>query len=161
MQKVYDFWQGLMRERVPVAFILVWSGVVLAFCAGVCLTVAVVNEQRRKHREKMERAEIKRRLQYTLPQKDNGYVRERLQNNLKVEGVDMEMRKVAVRMGYARALLGKVKAAPLTIAERLQTEEMGDVFTLYREKERWSAEEQRHFNDVCAALLKLSAKYAV
>ena len=50
MQKVYDFWQGLMRERVPVAFILVWSGIVLAFGAGVWLTVAVVNEQRRKHR---------------------------------------------------------------------------------------------------------------
>jgi hypothetical protein len=81
MRKVYDFWQGFMQERVPMSFILVWSGVVLAFCAGVWMTVAVVNAQKRKYREGMERAEIVRRLQYTLPQKYNGYIRERLQNS--------------------------------------------------------------------------------
>jgi hypothetical protein len=161
MRKVYDFWQGFMQERVPMSFILVWSGVVLAFCAGVWMTVAVVNAQKRKYREGMERAEIVRRLQYTLPQKDNGYIRERLQNSLKIEDVEIERRKVCVRLGYARALLGKVKAAPLTIAERMQADEMDGIFTVYREKECWTVAELRSFNDVCAALLKLSAKYAV
>jgi hypothetical protein len=161
MRKVYDFWQGFMQERVPMSFILVWSGVVLAFCAGVWMTVAVVNAQKRKYHEGMERAEIVRRLQYTLPQKDNGYIRERLQNSLKIEDVEIERRKVCVRLGYARALLGKVKAAPLTIAERMQADEMDGIFTLYRAKECWTVAELRSFNDVCAALLKLSAKYAV
>ena len=58
-------------------------------------------------------------------------------------------------------MLGKVKAAPLTIAERLQTDEMMKVFTLYQGKEEWSVEEVRSLNELCAQLLKLSAKYAV
>ena len=63
--------------------------------------------------------------------------------------------------GYARALLGKLRGAPLSVAERLQAEEMSKVIALYRGKENWTVEEVRGLNDLCAALLKLSAKYAV
>ena len=161
MRNVYDFWQILMKEEVPLLCVLALSGIILAFCAGVWLTAKVVGRRRRKYRERLGHAEVERRMQYTLPQKDNGYIRERLQNELKVKGMGEELKNVYVRVGYARVLLGKVKAAPLTIAERLQTDEMSEKLTLYRGKEGWTVEEVRGFNDLCAALLKLSAKYAV
>ncbi|MBR2320926.1 MAG: hypothetical protein IKA57_02180 [Clostridia bacterium] len=161
MRNIYDFWQVLTTETIPLAAILVWTGVFLAFCVGLWLLFALLSAYRRKGEEKRRRAEVERRLQYTLPQKDNEYIRERLQNGLKVEEMDVEMKKIHVRLGYARVLLGKVKAAPLTIAERLQTDEMMKVFTLYQGKEEWSVEEVRSLNELCAQLLKLSAKYAV
>jgi hypothetical protein len=100
-------------------------------------------------------------VQYTLPQRENGYIRERLNTALHIsEGQDCA-KQARVRLGYARILLGKVKAAPLSVAERLQTEEMDKAFALYRGKTLWTAEELRGLNDLCSVLLKLSAKYAV
>lgn len=110
---------------------------------------------------KRRRAEISRRLQYTLPDRHNGYIRERLNTTLHVEEREGEEKRVALRLGYACALLCKVQAAPLTVAERLQTEEIGKMFALYKGKECFKIEELRILNDVCATLLKLSAKYAV
>ena len=75
--------------------------------------------------------------------------------------MDEGARQVRVRLGYAWILLGKVNAAPLTVAERLQAEEMEKALALYRGKSEWTAWEVRGVNDTCAALLKLAAKYAV
>ena len=134
------------------------GGMVFVLCIlvrWVCLV------RQRKRRERQRNMEVERQVQYTLPRWDNGYIRTRLQNSLKVENMDEEGRHVRVRLGYARILLGKIKDAPLTIADRLQVEEMGKAFALYREKECWTASELRGLNDLCSALLKLSAKYAV
>ncbi len=117
--------------------------------------------RQRKRRERQRCMEEKRKLQYALPRWDNGYIRTRLQNSLKVEEIGEEGRQVRVHLGYARVLLGKIKEAPLTIADRLQAEEMCKTFALYRGKECWTASELRGLNDLCSALLKLSAKYAV
>jgi hypothetical protein len=68
---------------------------------------------------------------------------------------------MTVRLGYARELLGKVQSAPLSVAERLHTEEIGKMLSLYKGKNVWTAGEINGLNEVCATLLKLSAKYAV
>ena len=69
--------------------------------------------------------------------------------------------KRSIKLAYARQLLSKVKEAELTRAERLQVEETERAFSLYLTKERWNTEDLRAVNDLCASLLKLSAKYAV
>ena len=159
MRNIHAFWQVLIQERVPLAVVLICLCGSLAFCTGIWMLCTLFSKQRRKRQKEMQRAE--RELQYTLPQRDNGYIRERLQNGLKVETMSEEMKNVRVHLGYARALLVKVRSAPLTIAERLQTDEMDKTFALYRGKEGWTVEELRALNEVCAVLLKLSAKYAV
>ena len=140
---------------VGLSLLLVFGGVgyLLLFCA---LTARKVISTR-----KANRALVERRLQYTLPQRENMYVRERLDTALQVQSGEENEKKMKVRLGYARALLYKVQAAPLSTAERLQVEEMAKAFPLYREKETWTAEEVRGVNEWCAALLKLSAKYTV
>ena len=161
MRYVYDFWQGLTTSMVPLAVVLTWVTLFLAVYMLVCIIRTVLITRKRKRKERLERMALERRMQYTLPQSENEYVRMRLQSALRVGMADEEGRWARVRLGYARILLGKVKDAPLTVAERLQTEEMGKAFALYRGKEVWTAEELRGLNEVCAALLKLSAKYAV
>ncbi len=114
------------------------------------------------------RAETARRLCYTLPDRENSYIRMRLNTTLHVRenelNADMggsEDLKKSIKLTYARQLLSKVKEAELTHAERLQVEETERVFSLYLAKERWDTKDLRAVNDLCASLLKLSAKYAV
>ena len=160
MQYVYEFWQEISERKVPLAAVLTGVSLFILLYAAVWSVRVVRMAKKRKRREKMRRAEKERRLEYTLPQKGNGYIRERLQSSLQVE-LGKESKQARVRLGYACALLGKLQGAPLTIAERLQAADMAETFALCRGKEVWTAEELRRLNDLCGALLKLSAKYAV
>ncbi|MBO5412590.1 MAG: hypothetical protein J6A38_05885 [Clostridia bacterium] len=124
---------------------------------------------RRKRRE-----EITRQLQFTLPDRENAFVRSRLQTALHVdderleevwesveENALKEKKEKSFRVEYAYRLLAKVKTAPLSVAERLQTDEMSKTLAVYMQKERWTANDLRVVNELFAGLLKLSAKYAV
>ena len=156
--------------RLPLWFLEVWafllpfSGYQKRLCGQAfpcCLSLAAVYIYRClvAKRRKMQAERVKR-VEYTLPQRENAYIRARLQDGLRVESGE-ETAQMRARLGYARLLLGKVKCAPLSIAERLQAEEMEKILSLYRGKTAWTVEELRGVNDMCAALLKLSAKYAV
>ena len=103
-----------------------------------------------------------RRVEYTLPDRDNSYVRARLSTALRGDmGAEEERTEYTVCLSYARELLAKLKAAPLTQAERLETDGLEGVFSLYFHKSKWSANDLRAVNGACARLIKLSAKYAV
>ena len=147
---------GLSKE-------VVWAGVslLLVFGGSVYLSLfGMISMRERVEKRRKMQAERVKRVEYTLPQRENAYIRARLQDGLRVESGE-ETAQMRARLGYARLLLGKVKCAPLSIAERLQAEEMEKILSLYREKTAWTVEELRGMNDMCAALLKLSAKYAV
>ena len=96
-------------------------------------------------------------MQYTLPQ--NEYVRSRLQTVL--EGAEEEKEKRECKLSYARRLLAKVKEAPLTVAEKLEAEELGKALALFVQRDRWTAEDMRRANDLFARILKLSGKYTI
>lgn len=152
---------------------------VLLFAEGIAcfvLSLALACSNARE-KAKKRRAQCARRVEYTLPDKDNSYVRARLSTTLRVpeneteytptqaRGDEPEYAKTAnreaVRLGYARKLLAQVKAAPLTPAERLETEEISRLFAFYLAKEKWNAAEVRAVNDLFSCLLKISAKYSV
>lgn len=135
----------------------------LAVFAGLVylLLISLLALRRLRIERKRRRQEIARRLQYTLPQRENTYIRTRLNTALRTSEVGENELQLAVQLGYTHDLLGKLRAAPLSVAERLQTEEMGKLLNLYKGKENWTVHELNGLNDVCAALLKLSAKYAV
>ena len=141
-----------------------WVGVSLLLAFGgivYLLLFAALTARKAILMRKEARAQVEKRLQYTLPQRENGYLRERLNTALRVQDGEGNGRQMRLRLGYARALLYKVQSAPLTVAERLQVKEMHAAFALYRGKEVWTAEELCCVNELCAALLKLSAKYTV
>ena len=155
---IFTLYFGAIRELVWLAasVLAVFGGMVymLLFCT---LALRRATLQRRQRR-----AEIARRVQYTLPQRENTYIRTRLNTALHFSDTGEEEKiQTSVRLGYARILLTKVQAAPLTVAERLQVEEMGKIFTLYKGKEEWTVKEVNGVNNLCARLLKLSAKYVV
>ena len=154
------YWVIMPAMGVEVA-VLKKSAFVLGVFAGmVYLLLISLLALRRLRIERIRwRKEIARRLQYTLPQRENTYIRTRLNTALQVAG-ESEV-SLAVQLGYTHELLNRLWSAPLSVAERLQTEEIGKLLNLYKGKERWTAREVNGLNDVCATLLKLSAKYAV
>lgn len=113
--------------------------------------------------KKRRRAEKLRMLQFTLPDRDNHYVQARLHTALHVPNADLdEVVPISpLRLEYAMQLLAKIKAAPLTVAERLITEEIGKTLSLYRQKERWESIDAQCVNELLSQLLKTAAKYGV
>ncbi len=114
----------------------------------------------RKQRRRAQRIEETRALRYTLPERDNLYVRARLNTALQT-GEQATDEPVELRLGYARKMLAKVKEAALSPVERLDVEELSSLIALYIEKEKWSSEDRRAVNEAFAKLLKLSAKYEI
>lgn len=159
------FISGTTAERVGfvvAAFLLAYSGVLYLLLFAILVIRKSILERKRR------RAEIARRLCYTLPDRENTYIRARLNTALQIPKEDLNAYMGAsdaleqpIKLEHARLLLSKVREAPLSQAERLQTEEMGKALSLYVSKDAWSIEDLRAVNELCASLLKLSAKYAV
>ncbi len=133
--------------------LFVFTGCTYLFLSGLLGIKKRVAERRAK------RAELRRRLQFTLPDKENVFVRTRLNTVLKPEEESGE--EPPLKLAYASALLKKLKEAPLSPAERLQANELENAFSLYLQKEGWTTGDLRAVNDLCSFLIKLSAKYAV
>lgn len=159
------FISGATAERagfVVAAFLLAYSGTLYLLLFGILVIRRSILERKRR------RAEIARRLCYTLPDRENTYIRARLNTTLRIPKEELnaymgtsDAVERPIKLEHARFLLGKVKEAPLSQAERLQTEEMSKALSLYLQKDAWSIEDLRAVNELCALLLKLSAKYAV
>lgn len=129
------------------------GGAYLALFSALAIKKAVSERKRR-------RAEAVRSIRYALPDRDNSFVRSRLQTALSASQTDEE-KKGTFHLDYARSLLVKVKEAPLSVAERLEADEIGRILGLYIKKDGWTASDLRTANEIFARLLKLSAKYAV
>ena len=126
-------------------------------------------------RRKKRRADILRKVQYTLPEKDNTYIRARLNQALNTANIPICKAEEAnlikqtfpkgdkedIHASYARKMLEKLQEAPLTKVERLEMQEVARLFSALLKKSRWTVEDVRLMNDMFSYLLKISAKYAV
>jgi hypothetical protein len=112
---------------------------------------------------KARREEKKRRVQFTLPDRENQYLRDRLQTALHTEREEavLEKRGSVARMGYARKLLAQVKESPLTPVERIDVEEFAKLLAAYDRKGKWSASDVKTVSEIFSRLLKLAAKYEI
>lgn len=124
------------------------------------LVALFVRAKRKKRARKEERY---RQLQYTLPDRENTYIRARLNGALHCEREEGKVEKSAwkTEFSYARDLLAGLRAAELSATDRLQTEDLSRLLALYGKKEKLDSEDLPLVNDCFAALLKLAAKYAV
>lgn len=149
---------GGMRLKIGfvcLSLLAIYGGVnylLLFFLLGIRLKI-----KERKRR----RAEIARRVQFALPDRNNSYVRERLQTALHVPTQEEKNEAQPLYLGYATELLSKLKNAPLSVSERLRIEEMGAYLALCKQMPKWQEQEVKSVNEVLAQLLKMAAKYEV
>lgn len=140
---------------------------VLAVLGGVIYLIGYIVQSIEKavKKRRAARAEIERRLQYTLPDKDNSFVRARLNTVLHVDGPPTvertEKTENVLSLSHAQRLLARLREMQLSTADRLETEEMSRLLSAYVKKDSLSTSDMRTVNDTLAYLLKLSAKYSL
>jgi hypothetical protein len=163
------FLPALISSRFSDADTMVYGLLLLvigSFFYLLLLAFLKIKETRRARREK--RARESRQAMFTLPDKENSFVRDRLNTSLHVEeevtdGAQREydMDESKLRLNHVRDMLAKLKAAPLAPGDRLESEEISRLITLYATKNRLTAKEIRDLNDCLSAILKMTAKYAL
>lgn len=104
-----------------------------------------------------------RELKFTLPDRENTFVRARLSTVLNYEFLEDERQeeKLAIEFSQALKMLDKVLIAPLSTAEKIEAGQMQADLVAFESKELFSAKEVSAINDKFSRLLKLSAKYGV
>ncbi|MBQ8685651.1 MAG: hypothetical protein IJ514_05735 [Clostridia bacterium] len=129
----------------------------------VLLLLCSVKGKIKKRRE--ARAKIERKLQFTLPDSENSFVRARLNTVLKPtdteDGQQETLPAQELKISYARQLLTRLKETQLSTADRLKTDELAGLISVYMSKDGWTANDLRALNDAFSGVLKLSAKYSV
>lgn len=139
----------------------VFGGAAYLMASGIAWFV------RRKREKRLRREKAWRQLQFTLPERENSFVRARLNTVLQNREQSMENAGVEQSMGvctqfdYAKSLLSKLRAANLSATDRLQVEELGGLLALYGKKEHLQLSDLQVVNDGFSLLLKMAAKYAV
>ena len=160
-EKITESFSVIQEFGMPVFFMLAVLGGLVYPVVFLCV---FARKRIKTRREK--RAIIERKLKYTLPDKDNTFVRTRLNTVLK-ETEEGEGRKEEARvekcfcLEYARKMLNAVKNARLGVAERLEITELSALFELYLKKSDWGVSEVKTVNEVFSRVLKLAAKYSV
>ncbi len=136
-------------------YCLVLSSILFFFCL----------KKRKEVRQKKWQT-AKNEFQFTLPDKDNSFVRERLTGTLKADSENKQqgvvlLKDMDLKLDYTRKTLAKLKASSLTPADRLEVNRISKTVTFFALKNALSPTETRSLNDCFSRLLKLSAKYAV
>lgn len=141
--------------------------VLLCLCAFFILAFWVLYVKIRKKR-RAERFERRRKeFTYSLPDRENLFVRERLKGPLqnaeeaKKTNVAVPIKSLDLRLDYTRKTITKLKAENLSPADRLEVNRISKAVTFYALKNALDPTETRALNDCFARLLKLCAKYAV
>jgi hypothetical protein len=106
---------------------------------------------------------LDRNVEFTLPDRENTYVRARLATVLNPNMANEEEKEeeLPITFAHAKTLLNKIWFAPLSQAERLEMQSLENSLKKYENRTSFNAKEVRNVNDVFLRLLKLSAKYNV
>ncbi len=149
---------SLQEGTVCLATIAIFGGV---FYLVLFFSLALFKKRQAK---KAKREACARRLQYALPDKENSYVRARLNTVLRVEDAPKNQPTVAqryFRLEHARTLLRALQEKPLSTVERMETDEISALLAVYAKKEKVTSDDLQMLNDAFLRVLKLSAKHEV
>lgn len=146
------------------AAILAGSYVALGGLTYLVLWLIIALRARLKKRRE-SRAEIERKLKFTLPEKENTFVRARLHTALKTdesvaENAETEKETQALPLSHAWKLLARLREKRLSAADGLTARELAALLTAYKDKQTLSKGDVLALNDALAGILKLAAKYS-
>ena len=127
---------------------------------AVCALVFVVAIKAKRRREG-EKSRVEKETVFTLPDRENTFLKDRLRTRLNPAPENTMVEMKDVKIAPVRVLIGKLKALPLSPAERLGVSAFSRKVTEYALKERLESEEASALNDGFSSLLKLAAKYGV
>ncbi len=104
-----------------------------------------------------------RELQFTLPDRENAFIRSRVSTLLNREfcRAQEQEEKLAIEFSQALKMLDKISVSPLSAAERIEVGGIQGELVSLEAKDSFTAKEASLINERFARILKLSAKYNV
>ena len=166
LEKIKETFSALAENKTECAFFLA----IVALCLSLVLLIAVLFalcvycKNRRKKRREL-RAEQGRKLLFTLPDKENTFLRDRLNSVLKPPNLEEDRLNPQLHDGvqflHVEGMLEKAFALPLSLGDRFTLEETAKLLKCLSLREDWSEKDLKIMNDCCLNALKIMAKYAV
>ena len=153
-----NFTYGELRTLCFIFFLL------SILSTGVLGGLALATYKRKKYERFKATAKS---FSYTLPDRENSFVRDRLRGPLvpeeesKKQTTTVLMKDLDLRLDYTKKTVAKLKSLELTPADRLEVNRISKTVAFYALKNALSPSETRALNDCFARLLKLTTKYAV
>lgn len=135
---------------------------VLTLGGGVTYLFILLIIEQRRHKRARKKAEQERakRLEFALPNRENSFIRARLQAAMQ-HASEEEKTAVDFQLCYAQKCIAALKSAHLSIIDRMRIEETEKILAAYAKKQDWTVGDVRALNDTFSALLKQSAKYTL
>ena len=164
-----DFYAYFMRAiewlKKVSAVIEPFFTVIFLCMVGVWFLFLSIKRIQRKNRErKIEKLRREKERAFTLPDRENTFVRERLNGVLSQKIEDdvarYDVSKERLRLEYVRRLLSKIKAMQISVADRLEANRLSRTITEQASKEKLTLQETYVLNECFLSVLKLAAKYA-
>lgn len=140
------------------------GAILVALVLDLALTALYFGLKRKHEKQRAERERVERELIFSLPDKENSFLRDRLNTTLKCEQTPPQKYSLEDELhtlSHARELLTKLKAQPLSPAERVEVDGISRTVTAFAIKNDLTAEEVAKLNERLATVVKLSAKYSV
>ncbi|MBQ8884923.1 MAG: hypothetical protein IJY62_00900 [Clostridia bacterium] len=156
--RAIDFLNELFGKLEPVTLLFASIGISSVFF--LCLYAAFRRRSNKRAKNKIDRTEV-----FTLPDRENTFVRDKLNTTLNYvseqRADDYNMEEERLRLDFVRTLLQKLKKAPLSVGDRLEVNAVSQKITRYALQNRLTTEETRDLNDGFSLILKMSAKYSL
>lgn len=153
--------------------------VVLLFCLYALLFAVylIFAKTKSSHEEKKRRFDLQRRGDaFVLPEKRNGYVRDKLRAFNRLHENDEERangedgsffserngeraEEIDVRTRHALSLLGRLKGKKLSVSDRIEIDDLEKKISSFSDRTAFTAEEIHSLSDSFSASLKMAAKY--
>lgn len=155
------------------------------YCMLYVLYLACMRAAEKRRAKKAKFEAMKYREEYVLPERGNGYVRDKLREAAlysrenaanggataggvreqcginEEENINDGAREANVEAEHAVSLLKKLRKAGLSVSDRLETESLAEKISNLSAKETLSADEIRELSDCFSQVLKMTAKYVV
>ena len=138
-------------------FELICQIVAPSFFVFTVAGVFFINRKRKKKKPPT------REIKFTLPDRENTFVRARLATALNGELATRAEQKARLAVDFTQALqmLEKIKASPLTSAEQIEVAGLCTDLRSFAQKDLFTTRETAAINESFLRILKLSAKYKI
>ena len=151
MERLENIWSFLWKN-------MAWSVGIAIVAFGVVFVLILL--VRRSRLRKRAREKYSRELEYTLPDRENSFIRERLLTAIRIPDREETESVSECRFSHAKALLERISATSrATLSETNELREIAFLIEGCEQKERLTVSEIREINDAFGRLLKTSAKY--
>lgn len=154
-----------LKAEEPLLLVAFSVAITLSLCF---LILAIVKIGRGKRVRRGERETIERTVVFTLPDRENTFVKDKLNTTLRCDSLgrespaaDYDLEEEKLKLTHVRSLLASLKKAPLSMGDRLEVNGVSQKITRYALKNKLTSEETRDLNDGFSLLLKMSAKYSI